>query len=518
MLFEIDAKRWCGELLSYAGVAESSLYHAVQAGTVLGRPRRKPPARSASLTRAPPGGRWCDGPDVQRDGCRRCRAGNLVCSIGTVEAVTVVLDPQVEPHALMELNMPRGMGALAEQFITLVLLWMRAAHCLVVRQVCRCREGAGAADGAERLRHRAGRRPGRSRRVVPAAPVRTGTPWQDADSRGAFVGLTTASDVRSLAHAVIAGVTYELRTKSMASGGGMGINALKVVGGGARSDTWLQLKADVLERRSTAWRLARQGAWVRRCLLATAVGCSTTSRPRRGGTRGRRRCSVRRRASRTTGAVRDLPAALSGAETVARADRTARRGVGTTLGAGECIFGGARHAVPRLHCRRRSRKRGFDPTPARPAINRRATEWRRINPAFRLSPRLVTGPIVRADAHEGAVHAGIGLDVPSDAVRRAPHSRRWSPIQRALSNSAAIIARGFRRKATPARWHGGCRICVPVHSARGRSSRGVMMGAMSRALRSRRGWAEAAGIRRMLLQIAATQAIASVGVMLLIRR
>ncbi len=113
----------------------------------------------------------------------------------------------------------------------------------------------------------------------------TGTPWQDADSRGAFVGLTTASDVRSLAHAVIAGVTYELRTTSMASGGGMGINALKVVGGGARSDTWLQLKADVLERRSTAWRLARQGAWVRRCLLATAVGCSTTSRPRRGGTR-----------------------------------------------------------------------------------------------------------------------------------------------------------------------------------------------------------------------------------------
>ncbi len=46
MLFEIDAKRWCGELLSYAGVAESSLYHAVQAGPCWGvRGGSRPRAR-----------------------------------------------------------------------------------------------------------------------------------------------------------------------------------------------------------------------------------------------------------------------------------------------------------------------------------------------------------------------------------------------------------------------------------------------------------------------------------------
>jgi len=274
MLFEIDAKRWCGELLSYAGVAESSLYHAVQAGTVLGRPAAEA-ARALGFADA------CSVQVVVGAMDQMCNAtgagavepGNLVCSIGTVEAVTVVLDPQVEPHALMELNMPRGMGALAEQFITLVLLWDAGRS---LRWLC---------DGFAVAEKEQAQRTGRSVYdvVLEGDPADrgvlflphlsgTGTPWQDADSRGAFIGLTTASDVRSLAHAVIAGVTYELRTNVDGLGAaGMGINDLKVVGGGARSDTWLQLKADVLERE--VHRLAFGEAGCLGAALLAGYGC-----------------------------------------------------------------------------------------------------------------------------------------------------------------------------------------------------------------------------------------------------
>jgi len=56
MLFEIDAKRWCGELLSYAVWRSRRCTARCRPGPCWGVRRRKPPARSALLTRAP--SRW----------------------------------------------------------------------------------------------------------------------------------------------------------------------------------------------------------------------------------------------------------------------------------------------------------------------------------------------------------------------------------------------------------------------------------------------------------------------------
>jgi xylulokinase len=73
-----------------------------------------------------------------------------------------------------------------------------------------------------------------------------GTPTFDTASRGAILGLTFATTRAHLALAIIEGLTYELRLNlDLLREGGVAIDVLRAIGGGARSVRWLQLKADV---------------------------------------------------------------------------------------------------------------------------------------------------------------------------------------------------------------------------------------------------------------------------------
>jgi xylulokinase len=69
--------------------------------------------------------------------------------------------------------------------------------------------------------------------------------WDDR-ARGAFLGLAAGHDQRHLARAVFEGCTYALRDSTdRLRALGLGGGSLRVVGGGARNTTWLQIKADV---------------------------------------------------------------------------------------------------------------------------------------------------------------------------------------------------------------------------------------------------------------------------------
>jgi xylulokinase len=74
----------------------------------------------------------------------------------------------------------------------------------------------------------------------------SGTPWLDTTSKGAILGLTFATDRATIAKAILEGLTFELRTNlDLLRRAGAAVNELHAVGGGARSELWLQLKADI---------------------------------------------------------------------------------------------------------------------------------------------------------------------------------------------------------------------------------------------------------------------------------
>lgn len=82
-------------------------------------------------------------------------------------------------------------------------------------------------------------------------PYLTGerTPYPDPLARGAFIGLTVRHGLPHLTRAVLEGVAFGLRDsfELIKSAGLAEISQVRVTGGGAKSDLWRQILADVLE-------------------------------------------------------------------------------------------------------------------------------------------------------------------------------------------------------------------------------------------------------------------------------
>jgi xylulokinase len=97
------------------------------------------------------------------------------------------------------------------------------------------------------------------------------TPRWNADLFGAFTGLAIGHDRRHLARAVLEGCSYAVRDViERLDAIGLGSDTIRVVGGGAKDRTWLQIKADVTGREVEL--LAEPEATALGAALIAAVG------------------------------------------------------------------------------------------------------------------------------------------------------------------------------------------------------------------------------------------------------
>ena len=101
----------------------------------------------------------------------------------------------------------------------------------------------------------------------------SGTPTFDTASKGAILGLTFATNKTDLAKAVLEGLTFELRLNlDLLQAGGVGIDELRAIGGGARSALWLQLKADITGLPVVAPRITEAASWGAALLAGVGAG------------------------------------------------------------------------------------------------------------------------------------------------------------------------------------------------------------------------------------------------------
>lgn len=99
------------------------------------------------------------------------------------------------------------------------------------------------------------------------------TPYMDTGSRGAILGLTTATTPAALYRACMEGVVYEMRLNYDAlAGSGIRFEKLNATGGGARSKLWMQMKADVLNLPITALKTVDAGTVGSAMLTGVAIG------------------------------------------------------------------------------------------------------------------------------------------------------------------------------------------------------------------------------------------------------
>ena len=100
-----------------------------------------------------------------------------------------------------------------------------------------------------------------------------GTPTLDTASRGAILGMSFATTQAEIAKAILEGLTFELRVNlDLLRDSGIEISELRAVGGGAKSDLWLQIKADICETPLQVPRVTEAACLGAAILASVAVG------------------------------------------------------------------------------------------------------------------------------------------------------------------------------------------------------------------------------------------------------
>jgi xylulokinase len=101
----------------------------------------------------------------------------------------------------------------------------------------------------------------------------SGTPWFDTSSRGTVLGLTLGATKSDLAKALLEGLTYELRINlDLLKEGGVSIQEVRAVGGGARSPLWMQLKADITGLPVVVPQVSEAACWGAAILAGVGAG------------------------------------------------------------------------------------------------------------------------------------------------------------------------------------------------------------------------------------------------------
>lgn len=101
----------------------------------------------------------------------------------------------------------------------------------------------------------------------------SGTPYMDPFSKGAILGLTLDTKTPHFYRALMEGVAYEMKYNlECLEHSGIAVDGLRAVGGGAKSDLWLQIKADIMGRRIETLHVDEAGTLGTAILAGVALG------------------------------------------------------------------------------------------------------------------------------------------------------------------------------------------------------------------------------------------------------
>ena len=119
-------------------------------------------------------------------------------------------------------------------------------------------------------------------RQVPGTPTNilvlpyfaaTGTPHFDSSPAGAIIGLHLTTSRGQMIRALLEGVTYEMKLNvEILASAGIEIKELRAIGGGAKSDIWMQIKSDIIGLPIVSLSIS-EAACLGAAMLA-AVGCN----------------------------------------------------------------------------------------------------------------------------------------------------------------------------------------------------------------------------------------------------
>ncbi|MCB0068478.1 MAG: hypothetical protein KDD77_15050 [Caldilineaceae bacterium] len=250
LFFDLEGERWSKETLDYVGMPIEKLPDVAPSGTPIGEVSSEM-QRELGL---PPGVKIIVGAHDQCAnglGAGVSKPGMAVYAIGTFIVIVPAYDriPPADQMLAIQLNVEHA--ALPDMYVSFyynltggsLLKWFRdnftAAEHAAARQ-----QGV---DIYDLLLAEMPPEPS-SVLVLPHFGV-TGAPYYDERPYGLIAGLTLGTTRGEYVRGLLEGATYYFREGlELMEAAQIHIDEFRAVGGGAKSDTWMQIKANILER------------------------------------------------------------------------------------------------------------------------------------------------------------------------------------------------------------------------------------------------------------------------------
>jgi xylulokinase len=239
MLYDLRERRWSAELLETFGLREEQLGQILNAGDIAGTLSARA-AEALGLSTACAVLVGTGDEHAASIGAGAISEGVITDVTGTAEPVTVASDRlildhemlvETHAHALEDCYLIENPGFVSGGSTK----WL-ANSVLGVSQESIFELAAQAPPAADGVL------------FIPALSGAM-TPTWNSQMRGTFAGLALSHTSQTLARAVLEGCAYALRDiVDRFAALGLGRDEIRVVGGGAASDTWMQIKADVTGR------------------------------------------------------------------------------------------------------------------------------------------------------------------------------------------------------------------------------------------------------------------------------
>ncbi|MCK6473638.1 MAG: hypothetical protein L6R28_18085 [Planctomycetes bacterium] len=246
--YDLHARGWSEKLFGIAGLDTKLFARPLAAGTVAGE---IPAAACDSLSLAPKAKLVVGGHDqaLCAIGCGIDRPGRASYVTGTVECMAPVFDGMRLDAAMERHNFCCYESALPGKHMTIVFNFTGGSL------LKWCRDTLFPEWAAEAMR--TGKDPydvmlanipeGPTKLLVMPHFTTTGTPDLDTHTAGAVLGLRLETPRAEILKAVLEGVTYEMALNArLQRDSGIEVAQYRAIGGGANSEAWMRIKADIL--------------------------------------------------------------------------------------------------------------------------------------------------------------------------------------------------------------------------------------------------------------------------------
>ena len=274
MLLDIDQGTWSSDLCQAAGIDPGRLATPLPSGTVIGEIGPE----AAKAFGLPPGVVAVAGGHDQP--CGALGAGVVEDGVGTyatgtVECITPAFRKRVVDPRLLQNNIACYPHVVPGLFVALtfnftggsLLKWYRDTFASGEKEKAK----KAKKDVYDLILSEIPKDP-TSIFILPHFTA-TGTPHFDTNSKGVIAGLRLSTTRGEIVRAVLEGVTYEMALNaSVLAECGAEVGSFRAIGGGAKSPTWMQLKADLLGKPVHAMRVSEAVCLGAAILAGTGTG------------------------------------------------------------------------------------------------------------------------------------------------------------------------------------------------------------------------------------------------------